>query len=265
AITDWQRDFQTMIGKNHTEYFDEENWLYFTREIFDLFYPSYGDTWPTFNGAIGMTYEQAGHSTSGLGVITAEGDTLTLHDRLTHHSTTGLSTVEITAQNSQKVIDEFSKYFDNTIQNGAGEYKTFVVKKSSNPHKVSRLLRYLVNQNIEFGQASGSTRANGYDYSTGETGRVNVEEGDYVISTYQPKGTLVRVLFDPKPELADSLTYDITAWEMHYAYGVDGYAINGQVDTRPLEMEVESELTPSVEKPYAYLAKWNSLEDLRYL
>ncbi|MAO63389.1 MAG: zinc carboxypeptidase [Balneola sp.] len=265
AITDWQRDFQTMIGKNHTEYFDEENWLYFTREIFDLFYPSYGDTWPTFNGAIGMTYEQAGHSTSGLGVITAEGDTLTLHDRLTHHSTTGLSTVEITAQNSQKVIDEFSKYFDNTIQNGAGEYKTFVVKKSSNPDKVSRLLRYLVNQNIEFGQASGSTRANGYDYSTSETGRVNVEEGDYVISTYQPKGTLVRVLFEPKPELADSLTYDITAWEMHYAYGVDGYAINGQVDTRPLEMEVESELTPSVEKPYAYLAKWNSLEDLRYL
>lgn len=265
AITDWQREYQTMIGKNHTQYFDEENWLYFTREIFDLFYPSYGDTWPTFNGAIGMTYEQAGHSRSGLGVITAEGDTLTLDDRLTHHTTTGLSTVEITAQNSERVINEFSSYFNNTIENGAGEYKTFIVKKSSNPDKVSRLLRYLVNQNIEFGQASGSTRANGYDYSTGETGRVNVEEGDYVISTYQPKGTLVRVLFEPKPELADSLTYDITAWEMHYAYGVDGFAINGQVDTRPLEMESEDELTPSIEKPYAYLAKWNSLEDLQYL
>ncbi|MCP9291565.1 M14 family metallopeptidase [Gracilimonas sediminicola] len=265
AITDWQRQFQTMIGKNHTKYFDEENWLYFTREVFDLFYPSYGDTWPTFNGAIGMTYEQAGHSSAGRGVITAEGDTLTLLDRLTHHTVSGLSTVEITAQNSKRVIQEFSDYFTNTNRNGAGEYKTFVVKKSSNPDKVSRLLRYLVNQRIDFGVASRSSNANGYDYSTGETGRVSIEEGDYVISTYQPKGTLVRVLFEPKPELADSLTYDITAWEMHYAYGVDGYAIKGQLDTEPLSMSMEDELTPVLDKPYAYLAKWNSIEDLRYL
>ncbi|MBO6585124.1 MAG: zinc carboxypeptidase [Gracilimonas sp.] len=265
AITDWQRQFQTMIGKNHTKYFDEENWLYFTREVFDLFYPSYGDTWPTFNGAIGMTYEQAGHSAAGRGVITAEGDTLTLLDRLTHHTVSGLSTVEITAQNSKRVIQEFSDYFTNTNRNGAGEYKTFVVKKSSNLDKVSRLLRYLVNQRIDFGVASRSSNANGYDYSTGETGRVSIEGGDYVISTYQPKGTLVRVLFEPKPELADSLTYDITAWEMHYAYGVDGYAIKGQLDTEPLSMSMEDELTPVIDKPYAYLAKWNSIEDLRYL
>ncbi len=265
AITDWQRDFQTMIGKNHTKYFDEENWLYFTREVFDLFYPSYGDTWPTFNGAIGMTYEQAGHSSGGRGVITAEGDTLTLKDRLTHHSVSGLSTIEITSQNHQKVIQEFSDYFTSTTQNGAGEYKTFIVKKSSNPDKVSSLLRYLLNQEIEFGVASRSSNANGYDYSNGETGRVSIEEGDYVISTYQPKGTLVRVLFEPKPELADSLTYDITAWETHYAYGVDGYAIKGQVETRPLSMSMEDELTPVIDKPYAYLAKWNSIEDLRYL
>jgi hypothetical protein len=265
AITDWQRDFQTMIGKNNAGYFDEENWMYFTREIFDLFYPSYGDTWPTFNGAIGMTYEQAGHSTSGRGVITAEGDTLTLSDRLNHHTTTGLSTVEITAQNHDRVINEFSNYFSNTIENGAGEYKTFVVKKSSNPDNVSRLLRYLANQKIEFAVASGSSNANGYDFSTGEIGRVSIEEGDFVISTYQPKGTLVRILFEPDPELVDSLTYDITAWETHYAYGVDGYAITGQIDTKPLSMEVYDELTPTLNRPYAYLAKWNSLEDLQFL
>ena len=113
-----------MIGKNHAKYFDQENWLYFTKEFFDLFYPSYGDTWPTFNGAIGMTYEQAGHSRGGLGVRTAEGDTLRLWDRLTHHSTTGLSTVEITAQNKERVVDEFSDKFlyaiRTVLENGWG-------------------------------------------------------------------------------------------------------------------------------------------------
>ena len=44
VITDWQRDFQHSIGKNHADHFDDNGWLYFTRERFDLFYPSYGDT-----------------------------------------------------------------------------------------------------------------------------------------------------------------------------------------------------------------------------
>lgn len=265
AISDWQREYQTMIGKNHAKYFDQENWLYFTKEVFDLFYPSYGDTWPTFNGAIGMTFEQGGHSRGGLGVRTAEGDTLTLLDRLTHHSTTGLSTVEITAQNKDKVVDEFAKYFKETRENGSGEYKTFVVKKSSNPDKVASLLQYLIKQNIEFGQASSSSRAEGYDFSSGETGRVNVEEGDYVISTFQPQGTLVRVLFEPKPELSDSLTYDITAWEAHYAFGLDGYALKGNVSQKPVSSTTTAMVSSNVSKPYAYLAKWNSLDDLKYL
>lgn len=55
-ITDWQRELQTMIGKNNARYFDEAGWMYFTRERFDLLYPSYGDTYPIFNGAIGMTF-----------------------------------------------------------------------------------------------------------------------------------------------------------------------------------------------------------------
>jgi hypothetical protein len=79
-ITDWQRDFQTQIGKNHARYFDKEGWLYFTKESFDLLYPSYGDTYPTYMGAIGMTYEQAGHGRAGLGIQTDAGEILTLKD-----------------------------------------------------------------------------------------------------------------------------------------------------------------------------------------
>lgn len=265
AITDWQREYQTMIGQNHAKYFDENNWLYFTREIFDLFYPSYGDTWPTFNGAIGMTYEQAGHSRAGLGIETAQGDTLTLRDRLIHHGTTGLSTVEITAKNKEKVVDEFSKYFENTRENGAGEYKTFVVKKSSNPDKTAKLMRYLLEQNIMVQAADKSSSPTGYNFANGKTERVSIEEGDFVISTYQPQGTLVRVLFEPKPELADSLTYDITAWETHYAYGVEGFALKGQVSTKGVEMETIATMPKNLAMPYAYLAKWNSIDDLKFL
>lgn len=265
AITDWQRELQNLIGQNHASYFDQNNWLYFTREVFDLFYPSYGDTWPTFNGAIGMTYEQAGHSFAGLGVLTEEGDTLTLYDRMIHHATSGLSTVETIVNQKERVLEEFQKYFDTTRNNGSGTYKTFVIKRNSNPDNASRLLRYLMAQKIEVQEAVNEVRASGFDYQTGQVGRVTIEQGDYIVNTYQPQGTLVRVLFEPKPELADSLTYDITAWEAHYSFGVEGYAIQGQVEVQPISFDTESELTPVVSTPYAYLAEWKSFDDAQFL
>src|SRR5699024_6050301 len=94
AITDWQRSFQVVTGKNNGSYFNKHGWLYFTREVYDLFYPGYGDTYPIFNGAIGETYEQAGGGRAGLAILIADGDTLTLKDRLMHHFTTSMATVE---------------------------------------------------------------------------------------------------------------------------------------------------------------------------
>lgn len=265
AITKWQSEYQEIVGKNNASYFDKNNWLYFTGEVFDLFYPSYGDTWPIFNGAIGMTYEQAGHSMGGLGVINAEGDTLTLKDRLTHHTTTGLSTIEATIENGTRVVDEFAKYFDEARNNGSGEYKSFVIKKSSNPDKIAMLLRHMLSQNIEFGVATKSSKQNGYNYANGKEERVDIEAGDYVISTYQPQGTMVRVLFEPKPFLEDSLTYDLTSWETFYNFGVKGYAIKGNIGYDAVQDETISSTTPYISKPYAYLAKWNSLDDLKFL
>ena len=212
-----------------------------------------------------MTYEQAGHSRAGLGIETAEGDTLTLRDRLIHHSTSGLSTVEITAKNAQRVVDEFGKYFSDVRSNGSGTYKTFVVSRSSNPDKTAMMMRYLIDQNIQIEEAASDSRANGFDYSTGKTGKVNIKKGDFVISTKQPLGNLVRVLFEPSPELEDSVTYDITAWEIHYAYGVDGYALNGEVETKRVSMENIPMATKSIERPYAYIAKWNSIDDMKFL
>ncbi len=265
AISGWQREFQTMIGRNHARYFDEEGWMYFTREVFDLFYPSYGDTWPTFNGAIGMTYEQAGHSRGGLAVETAEGDTLTLRDRLVHHGTTGLSTVEITAMNKDRVVEEFGNYFSDVQQNGSGGYKTFIVKRTSNPDKVAMMMRYLIEQNIRIQTAATASRPTGFNYTNGEVERVNIEEGDFVISTKQPQGNLVRVLFEPNPELEDSVTYDITAWELHYAYGVEGFALTGDVETTGISMETTPVLPVTLDNPYAYIAKWNSMDDMKFL
>src|SRR5690606_13798027 len=112
----------------HARYFDEKGWLYFTRETFDLFYPSYGDTYPVYNGAIGMTYEQGGSGAAGLGVINEVKDTLTLVDRVAHHFTTSLSTVEVSSQHAGQLIKEFRNYFNNAVKGSVGDYKTYIIR-----------------------------------------------------------------------------------------------------------------------------------------
>ena len=66
VITPWQHEFHTIMGKGNAALFDEKSKLYFTKDHFDLFCPSFGDTWPLFNGAAGFTYEQGGGGYSGL-------------------------------------------------------------------------------------------------------------------------------------------------------------------------------------------------------
>ncbi|MFU8811590.1 MAG: M14 family metallopeptidase, partial [Balneolaceae bacterium] len=267
AITDWQREFQTTIGENNIRYFDAEGWHYFTRERFDLFYPSYGDTWPTFNGAIGMTYEQAGHGLAGASILTQEGDTLTLKDRLTHHHITGISTIEVTAEHADRVIREFQNHFDRARTNPAGRFKTYVVKADNDPDHIYALLRFLDSQNITYGRAGRSSSATGYDYRAGTERRVSVAEEDIIISAYQPQSQMVRVLFEPSPELSDSLTYDITAWESHHRFGLDGYALTDRINPG-VTLEAESLRRFQVtgrERPYAYALPWTSMDDARFL
>jgi hypothetical protein len=60
VITPWQHEFHKLMGKGNALLFDENSRLYFTKENYDLFCPSFGDTWPLFNGAMGFTYEQGG-------------------------------------------------------------------------------------------------------------------------------------------------------------------------------------------------------------
>lgn len=268
SITDWQREFQTIIGLNHMRYFDEEGWLYFTRERFDLFYPSYGDTWPTFNGAIGMTYEQAGHGLAGRGIIIPEGDTLTLKDRLTRHHVTGLSTVEITSQQARRVISEFRSHFHQANNNPDGDYKTFVVKADNHPDKLYSFLNYLDNQKIRYGLAGSGRNMDAFNYQTAENGRIRVEENDIVISAFQPQSQLVRVLFEPRPELTDSLTYDITAWEAHYRFGLDGYALESRLEPDnniTADQFRRYNETGDASEPYAYIVPWRSIYDARFL
>lgn len=255
-ITPWQRDFQHQIGKNNAKYFDENGWLYFTRESFDLLYPSYGDTYPMYMGAIGMTYEQAGHGMAGLGIMNDEDIELTLVDRVAHHTTTGLSTIEVASKQAKTLNSEFGKFF----QNDNLKFKSFVLK--GNADKIKSLTEMLDRHDIKYGFADGG-KVKGFSYSTSKNATIDAKDA-LVVSTNQPKGKMVQVLFEPTTSLSTPITYDITAWSLPYAFGLDGIASTSLV---PANSTVKKSAVSNIASPNAagYIAKWNSLQDATFL
>jgi len=262
-ITKWQRDFQAIIGRNHAKYFDERGWLFFTKERFDLLYPSYGDTYPTYNGSVGMTYEQGGSGRAGVAVLNREGDTLTLRDRIEHHFTTGLSTIESASAHADKVIREFENYFKSSASNPSGSYKSYIIK-DDNPEKMRVLAQLLQRNGISFGFGMLG-KAQGFNYFTGKTERFSFSPSDMVISAHQPKSVLLKVLFEPKTFVADSVTYDITAWALPYAFGLKTYALKESIKPAVSQMPVSNISKATSDRLLAYAANWNSVADLKFL
>jgi hypothetical protein len=265
-ITPWQRDFQTQIGQNHANYFDQNGWLYFTKEVFDLFYPSYGDTYPMFNGAIGMTYEQAGNSSAGRAIITGNGDTLTLRDRIQHHLTTSRSTIEISSKNAQKVVENFRNYYSRTAERPQGAYLSFVIRATNDPNKINTLCRLLDRHQIRYGSAGATgSGLKAFDYRDGKETSIDVQPNDLVISAYQPHSVMTQVLFEPEHRLSDSLTYDITAWALPYAYGLEAYALKQRLEPKRPFVPYKAPEVMLAASPYAWCVHRRSLAEAKFL
>ena len=262
VISNWQREFQTAIGKNNAKYFDENAWLFFTKERFDLYYPSYGDTYPTYNGAIGMTYEQGGQR--GVSIMTNEGVPLTLEQRLLHHHTTGMSTVEIAAKNATKLVDEFEKYFKENLNNPVGTYKSYIIKADNNADKIEQLTAWMDQHAITYGLVGNARSTKGFDYQTQNQGAVTINAEDIVINTFQPKSRFITTVFEPQSKLPDSITYDITAWNLFYAYNLKGYAVTERINPAKA-YEKKSKSSSNIDKAYAYIFKYETVKDAEFL
>ena len=268
-ITNWQKDFQKIIGDNNVKYFDNNHLLYFRNEEFDLLYPGFGDTYPIFNGALGMTYEKGGSGSGGVAVKTSASDTLTLKERIEHHYLTGLSTVEATYQNADRVINEFNKYFATTHSNKQNNYQTYIIPNKNNANKTKDIIDLLNINGIKYGffqtKKSKSIKS-AFNYKTGKTETIQITNKDLCIPVNQHLGILTNVLFEPRTFLSDSLTYDITAWSLPYVYGLDAYAIEKQININTSQ-NTEFHIKSYNQDPnnYGYLSKWGSINELRFL
>ncbi|MCK5749593.1 MAG: hypothetical protein KAH44_25485, partial [Oricola sp.] len=115
-LAEAQRGSLELFGRNNARYFDRFGFDYFTREVYDALYPGYGASWPSYYGAIAMTYEQA--SARGLRARKDTGEEFDFRDTVRQHFVTSMSTAEVTADNREKFLRDFYEYRVSAINEG---------------------------------------------------------------------------------------------------------------------------------------------------
>lgn len=266
-LTPWQHEFHKLMGKGNAALFDRKFRLYFTKENFDLFYPSYGDTWPLFNGAMGFTYEQGGGGASGLAYKQESGDTLTLKERIDGHFTSSMATIKVACENRDSLVSEFDKYFESSGNNPTYRYKSFIIKGTNERSNVKALLQLLDNNQIRYSYAGNrGKKYSAFAYLLNKEGEVTIEKGDILVSAYQPESHLLEVLFEPHSRMSDSISYDLTAWALPFVYNLKAYALKDRITADTGKVEIRK-IVNSVDKdtPYAYIVNFTGFDELKFM
>jgi hypothetical protein len=224
-ITKSQMASFDLFGKANAAKFDERGFAYFIRENYDSFYPGYGESWPIFHGAVGMTYEQA--SARGLRWLRSDDDVLTYRDGVVHHFTSAITTAATAAKNRERLVRDFLEYRRTAFQEGEkGAVREYVIVPGSDPSRALRLARNLATQGIEVRRSEEALKI----------GARAIPAGAFVVSNAQPSGRLIRNLLDPhtaqddpfvkeqdrrrRLRLGDQI-YDITAWSLPLVFDVE--------------------------------------------
>lgn len=218
STTTWARVF----GAANAAEFDRRGWPYYTEEEFDLFYPGYGDSWPSFLGATGMTYEQAGGARAGV-VLDRPGERrLTLADRVEHHLVAALTTIETAADRKDERLADFAAFWRSGERKAPGAPAAWLVPPGGGDARA--LAELLVRQGIVVDTLSASLSTAGLTPFVGTERSDSLPSGTYVISADQPLGRYAAALLIPAAEFPDtSRFYDITGWSLPFLHDVPAW------------------------------------------
>ncbi|MFC1728857.1 M14 family zinc carboxypeptidase [candidate division KSB1 bacterium] len=253
-VKTWQRKY----GEGNAAAFDRYGWEYYTHEGFDMYYPGYGDSWPSLLGATGMTYEQGGGGSAGIVLKRGENDYLSLRDRLWHHFTASIATIKVSSDNREQRLRDFHDFFATAIDEGRnGPFQEIIMPPPRNPMVFNMMLVNLLDQGIEIGRAEEGFRGrNLHGYYEDDIADRNFPEGSYLIKLDQPRKRLIKILFEPEQTLPDTFFYDLSAWAFPYATNTETYWSETRSDVAITPVTGPAELKGAVVNDpaqYAYL------------
>ena len=255
-----------LFGRANGARFDQRGWPYFIREVYDSFYPGYGESWPIFQGSIGMTYEQA--SARSMSFARSDDTVLTYRDGVMHHANAALVTAITAAKNRERLVRDFLEYRRSAVAEGEkSPVREYVLVPGHDPTRTDKLARNLATQGIDVRRAEESFKL----------GTRQVPAGAYLVSNAQPTGRLIRNLLDLKTDQPEAFIkkqeerrarrqpdqiYDVTAWSLPLLFDVEVATSSAPISVRTTNVPMTYEAQPPArtfnQGKVGYLLPWGT-------
>jgi len=204
-----------LFAQYHAAALDRAGSLYYTEERFDDFYMGKGSTYPDLHGGVGILFEQAssrGHLQDSI------------HGRLSfpftirNHFLTSMSSLQAT-QRLREELHEHKRTFYGDAETLARNHATeaFVVAAPGDPARLHHFLEVLARHDIRAYRLARTLTADGKSFAAGRA---------FVVPVAQPEFRFLQDLFARRLEFEESIFYDVSAWTLPLAFGVDVAAID---------------------------------------
>ncbi len=251
------------VGRGNAAAFDRHGWQYYVRDVFDLFYPGYWDTWPSLVGAIGMTFESDGGPR--LMLRKDDGTVTSFREGIAHHVVASMATLETLAAHRAERLRDYRGFFESAlVEPSRRAFRRVVIAPGPDPVRTREVVDLLRMQGIEVRQLAdqlvlGAARS----YLGGAPARRSFPAGSYLVDLAQPQGRLATAILEPSPAIDSAFVrrqldrfernrrrsesapqegyefYDITAWALPLTHGLDAVWTDEGVTVRSRMVEDE--------------------------
>ena len=246
------------FGRANIAAFDRNQISYATREAFDFFYPSYGSSYPSVMGGIGMLTEQGGIN-AGRAVETDDGYVLTFRQRIYDHYTTSLATLKAAVRNRQQLLDYFADA-RNPAETKTVETEAYLFPDDGGEGYLYDVVEMLRRHGVEVERTTESFETSAMDYRDGERERQRFASGTMVVRADQPEHLFINSILQRTVAFQDSVMYDMSTWSAPLAYNLEAYSTEQDVDVATETLQDDPVPPAGVVNPdarYAYVIDWN--------
>ena len=198
------------IALYHADAITSDGSLFFTKEVYDNFYPGKGASYPDLLGAIGILYEMP--SSRGHHQV-VNGVTVKFPDIVRYQAMCSYSAIKAGIDKRIELNKyKMEAYREASNMASKGLTKGYVINSNGDKSLMRELLHILSVHRIDIYALAKDVTVNGRKFE---------ESTSYILPLEQKEYRIIRTLFDKLTHYVDTTFYDITAWTLPLAMNLN--------------------------------------------
>ena len=234
----------------HAKRLDSIQSMYYSQQSYDDFYYGKGSTFGDIHGSVGILFEQA--SSRALESETNQGRLVYAFTIRNHYMST-LGTLDGLVA-LRKDFLTYHRDFYATAPDAAkkNQVRGYLVSLKQNRTRAQMLIQNLQKHRIVAHELKKSMTVKQTKFNPGEA---------VIIPSNQPQTRFLKGIMERMTTFEDSLFYDVSAWTLPLAYGVESYELkqnpNAYIGTQLGLVELDGGMLIGGKAKSAYLMKWD--------